>query len=77
MSVLLKKKCSLDIQNVDLALTYCHPEMKVSYSSESQCGNGQILDIGHLKVPFEVLTVTTLMWLSAPGWTSVMTAVGQ
>jgi hypothetical protein len=51
--------------------------MKINYSSESQCGNGQILDIGHLKVPFEFLTVTTLMWLSAPGWTLVMIDVGQ
>jgi hypothetical protein len=41
------------------------------------CGKEQIFAIGRLNVPFSVLTVTTRILPSAPGWTSVMTAVGQ
>ena len=33
--------------------------------------------MGRLNVPLEVLIVTTRILPSAPGWTSLMTAVGQ
>jgi len=53
------------------------PKWCWTYNSFLLCGRGQIFAMGRLNVPLGVLTVTTRILPFAPGWTSLMTAVGQ
>ena len=71
----LKQNTIIDTKFV-LFLNILRPHEEVTYS-ELTSGEGQILDMGRLEVPFGVLSVTTHMMPSLPGCTLVITAVGH